>query len=255
MTLLDRAHLVRTVRRWSPYVWPALQQAAAAMIAWLIARDIVGNHDPFFAPVSAVVALNAPLGERGRNTVRLLLGVGMGIVVGEVAVVTLGGGYAAVAIASFVAMVIARALRGAPIVVAQAGISAILTLTTADDHFGANRLVDAAIGGCVALVFSQVLFSPEPVRLLRRSEVRALSGMAGGLETMAQALENDDADLAARAVTSLRELRDGLAELSRLRRVGVRVARHSAIWRSQVAPVVRETEDAGHLDLLDGAVS
>jgi hypothetical protein len=61
-----------------------------------------------------VVALNAPLGERGRNTVRLLLGVIVGIMVGEVAVAAFGGGYVPLG-SPFVAMVIARAPGGARI--------------------------------------------------------------------------------------------------------------------------------------------
>jgi hypothetical protein len=41
------------------------------------------------------------------------------------------------------------------------------------------------------LVFSQVLFSPEPVALVRRAAVAALGDMADGLEVTAQALEPD----------------------------------------------------------------
>jgi hypothetical protein len=48
-------------------------------------------------------------------------------------------------------------------------------------------------------------------------------------------------------------MRDRLTELSRARRVGSRVALRSAIWRGQQGPVVRETENAGHLDLLAGS--
>ena len=49
--------------------------------AWVIAKHVVDHHEPFFAPIAAVVALNAPLGERGLNAVRLLEGVVVGIVV------------------------------------------------------------------------------------------------------------------------------------------------------------------------------
>lgn len=41
-----------------------LQQTIAATVAWLIANLVSGHNDPFFAPLAAVVALNAPLGER-----------------------------------------------------------------------------------------------------------------------------------------------------------------------------------------------
>jgi len=77
--------------------------------------------------------------------------------------------------------------------------------------------------------------------------------MADGLELTARALESDDDELAERAMASLRELRDRMAELSRTRRASSRVVRHSLLWRTMSKPVVRESENAGHLDLLDGS--
>src|SRR4051812_46696507 len=71
--------------------WRALQGAAAATLAWALAKQLGGDHDPFFAPISAFIALNAPFGERGRNAVRLLIGVFAGIAVGEATVALLGG--------------------------------------------------------------------------------------------------------------------------------------------------------------------
>jgi uncharacterized membrane protein YgaE (UPF0421/DUF939 family) len=87
----------------------------------------------------------------------------------------LGGGYGTLALATFVAMAIARALGGARVTVAQAAAGAILTVAVANGEAGPDRLVDALIGAGVALVFSQLLFSPEPVALLRRAEAAALA--------------------------------------------------------------------------------
>lgn len=231
--------------------WPILQQSAAAVLAWVLAVDVVGHEDPFFAPVAAVVALNQTLGRRGSNALRLLLGVAVGIVVGEVALLLLGGGgVAALASATFTAMAVARAVDPSRIVVAQAAVSAILVTAFGDADEGLSRLVDALVGAGVALVFSQVLFSPEPLRLLRRAESAVLSGMAGGLRRSAEALEDDDQELAAQALDQLRALRDRLADLGTARKASDRIARHSAAWRSRRVPVVRERESADHLDLL-----
>ena len=38
-----------------------------------------------------------------------------------------------------------------------------------------------------------------------------------------------------------------------MRRASTRVARHSLVWRGRIAPLVRENEDAGYLDLLGGS--
>jgi hypothetical protein len=230
--------------------WRLLQGTAAATVAWLVAKAVFDHHEPFFAPVAAVIALNTSIGERGLNAIRLLRGVFAGIAVGELTLLVLHGGYGSLALATFVAMAVALLLGGARITVAQAAIGAILTVATGQAEVGVQRLVDALIGAGVALVFSQVLFSPEPVALVRRAEAAALADLADGLERTAEALERDDDPLADRAMTSAREVRDRLADLARTRQAGPRAARRSAVWRSQVAPVVRESENAGHLDIL-----
>ena len=48
-----------------------MQGTLAATAAWVIAKHVIGNHEPFFAPIAAVVALNAPIGDRGLQVVRL----------------------------------------------------------------------------------------------------------------------------------------------------------------------------------------
>ncbi len=243
----------RAWARVSADAWLLLQRTTAATVAWVIAKRVFDHHEPFFAPIAAVIALNASLGERGSNAMRLLLGVGVGIVVGELTVVVLNGGYPAVALATFVAMTIARALGGARVTVGQAAASAILTVVSANHHAGMDRLFDAVIGAGVALVFSQFLFSPEPIALLRRAESAALADISHGLELTARALDGEDYESDERALNSIRDLRDRLVELTRLRRASSSVARHSLVWRSQMTPVVREKESADYLDLLGGS--
>jgi hypothetical protein len=219
-------------------------------VAWVLAKNIFDHHEPYFAPIAALIALNTSLGERGVNAVRLLQGVIAGILVGETTIELLGGGYGSLALATFVAMAAARILGGNRLIVAQAAVGAILTVASTDAEVGTQRLGDALLGAGVALVFSQLLFSPEPVALLRRAETTALSGMAAGLALTARSLEEDDETAADEAISRLRALRDDLADLGRMRTASARVARRTLVWRSQRAPVVRELENAGHLDLL-----
>jgi uncharacterized membrane protein YgaE (UPF0421/DUF939 family) len=60
---------------------------------------VLDHEQPFFAPIAALVALDTSLGERGLNAIRLLQGVILGIVVGEVTLAALAVGYASMAIA------------------------------------------------------------------------------------------------------------------------------------------------------------
>jgi len=237
-------------RRVREDAWLLLQRTAAASLAWLLARWIGDHPDPFFAPIAAVVSLNTALGERGLNALRLLLGVFVGILAGELTLVFLEGRNGTLAIATFTAMAVARALGGPPIVIAQAAAGAILTVAVANGQGGVNRLLDALVGAGVALVFSQLLFAPQPVRLLHRAESEVLEGLATGLHLTARALRSDDKEAADEAMNQLREIRDRLAALATTRAASTRVARHSLAWRGQLKPAVHEQENAGHLDLL-----
>jgi hypothetical protein len=109
---------------------PLLQATAAATIAWALARTLADHPDPFFAPIAAVIAMNAEQGERGINALRFLSGMFIWIIVAELTLASLGGGYGRLALATAVAMMAARAMGGARIVLAQAAGSAILTVVT-----------------------------------------------------------------------------------------------------------------------------
>jgi uncharacterized membrane protein YgaE (UPF0421/DUF939 family) len=258
MAFVKAAHAVtratavgsRAMRRIRADIWPLLQGTAAATTAWVIARDILGRPEPFFAPMAALIALNTSVGERGLNALRLLQGVFTGILVGEVTVATLGGGTVAIAAAILMATALARAMNGTRIVIAQAATGAILTVAVADADAGLERLTDALIGAGVALVFSQLIFSPEPLALLRRGERAVLGRIAAALTLTARSLAEHDNDLAEAALAEFRELPGDIIELRRLRRASGRVARRTLVGRSQRELVVRETEDADNLDLL-----
>jgi uncharacterized membrane protein YgaE (UPF0421/DUF939 family) len=162
-------------------------------VAWLIARHLVHHHEPLFAPVAAVVALNASRGERGANAVRLLLGVVIGILMAELWLTVLGNhGYGTLSIATFMAMLIALLLGGERIVLAQAAVSAILAVATSNAEAGPGTAADALIGSGVALLTSQIVFPAEPIALLRRAEVTTLLALADALDLAALALRHRD---------------------------------------------------------------
>ena len=230
--------------------WTILQLAAAALIAFLLARWLGGHSEPFFAPIAAVVSLNTDLGERGLNALKLLLGVVLGIVVGELTLLVVSDLALALGIAVLVSLSISTLAGGSRLLVAQAAASAVLTVSISDGSAGPERLIDALIGAGVALVFTQLLFTPDPLKLLRAAESEALSSVGSGLRRAAEALAGDDEAAAVDALAGLRETRDDLADVASARERSQRVARHSLTRRSGRRPLVVMTENAGHLDLL-----
>ncbi|MER7082360.1 Uncharacterized membrane protein YgaE, UPF0421/DUF939 family [Saccharopolyspora kobensis] len=238
-------------RRVAADFWPLLQTTLAVVVSWVLAGQL--HNSPFFAPVAAVVALNADRGERGINAVRLMLGVIVGIVVADIALLGHTSRTVVLAGATFVAMLISFALGGSRLVIAQAAAGAILTVTIGDPAAGTGRLLDALIGAGVALVISQVLFPAEPLKLLRRAEMAALDEVATALSLTCKALRTHDNTFAAQAIDTLRNAEDPLSALSGIRKRIRDVARRAPYWWRGVAAIRREAEHSGELDLLDSS--
>ena len=243
------------VRRWSGEIWLLSQAAVAATVAWAVAREIGDDHDPFFAPVAAVVALNFARGERGLSAVRLVAGVGIGIAAGELMVILFGGGYLSLALAIMLAMLAAQALGPNLLLRNQAAAGAVLTVAVAGGEAGFHRLVDALIGAGVALVFTQVLFTPLPISLVRRAEAAVLRSMRDGLRVLAAAIERDDPELSRVTAEQLTAVRTELSELTRTVRASERVTRHSVLGRAQAPQLAEVREEAGQLEMLGSSCS
>ncbi len=52
-------------------VWPILQTSVAASLAYFLAAVVLGNEQPFFAPIAAVVTLGLAPGQRGAQRLRV----------------------------------------------------------------------------------------------------------------------------------------------------------------------------------------
>ena len=73
----------RILRRWSQDWREVFASALGAGLAWLLAQRFLGDAQPVFAAVSAIVCLSPRLPSHLKQTYGLLLGVGTGIVIGE----------------------------------------------------------------------------------------------------------------------------------------------------------------------------
>ena len=235
--------------------WPLLQAALAAGIAWTLAQLVLGHPQPIFAPSAAVVALAASVGGRGTQAAEMLVGVAVGVLVGEGLVLVLGAGALEVVLASFAAMLVMAAVRIGPLPLIQAGSSAVLVVALQSPSSGAERMLDALVGGAVALVFSQVLFPPSPTSLLKDTDRRALSSATEGLRGSAQALASGDADRAGDALKRVRTKELGsLADLTAAREKSGKVAHRTLRGRLESKRYAGLDARMGRLDLLSSSV-
>ena len=155
-------------------LWPIAQTAVAAGLAYYVAHSLVGHVQPFFAPIAVTVSMSTSTDLRAQRAVQLVAGVLLGIAIGAGVAALLGTGPAALGVAVFVSLCVALAIgRGfiaqGALFFNQAAVAAILILTVHTSAEGAGRLIDALIGGGIALVFSLLLFPADPDPVLRRA--------------------------------------------------------------------------------------
>ena len=84
-------------------------------MAWVLAQVVLGHAQPVFAPSAAVVALAASVGGRGTQAAEMLVGVAVGVVVGELLVLVLGAGAPQVVLASAAAMLVMAGIMNGPL--------------------------------------------------------------------------------------------------------------------------------------------
>ncbi|GAB3211287.1 FUSC family protein [Marinactinospora endophytica] len=195
-------------------------------MAWWIARDLLGHSQAFFAPISAIVCLSAGLGARGRQAVDMLTGVVLGVAIGEVTAVALHfTGGVAVAGVAFVGMLAATAVIARPLPVVQAGASAVLVVATQDQQGGIERLVDALVGGGLALLVSQVLFTPGPWTRAIELTRAVLGRLDEGVRRAVEAVEEGDPGRAVIGIRRIRAAQLDLAAVTEARDSGRRMTR------------------------------
>jgi uncharacterized membrane protein YgaE (UPF0421/DUF939 family) len=194
-----------------------LQTAVAALVAWYACIVLLPDPHPLFACIATVVSIGASHGAHRQRATQLVAGVVCGLAVADVIVHVIGTGAPQLAVMVVLAMAVAVLLGGSELVISEAAVSAMLLMMTSSGQFQPNRILEAAIGGAVALVVA-LLFSPDPILPVSRAAQAVFARLGRALERTATALDEGDADRAEQALhqarsidTLLREFDDALA--------------------------------------------
>jgi uncharacterized membrane protein YgaE (UPF0421/DUF939 family) len=183
----------------------AIQAGVGAAIAWFIAHELIGRPSPFFAPIAAVITLASSVGQRLRRTTELVIGVALGIGVGDTLILLIGSGPWQIGLIVILAILVATAVGGGTPLVVQSASSAVLVATlTSATGLPWTRFFDALVGGCVGLAVMTILLPLNPLTVVRRAADPALAALADGLYTIADALTQRDADRVQEVLTQLR---------------------------------------------------
>jgi uncharacterized membrane protein YccC len=207
-----RHRLVVGAGRLQANVWPVLQTAVAASLAYFLAAVVLGQEQPFFAPIATVISLGLTLGERGRRTVEMVLGIAIGLLVADLLVLVIGIGTVQIGLVVALAMAAAVFFSERSLFVNQAASSAILVivLQPPTSGFSPDRFVSALVGGVVALAINH-LFPVNPERLVEREARPIFDELASVLEEVSASLRESDPERAERTLMRARQI-DGMVK-------------------------------------------
>ncbi|MDG4786874.1 FUSC family protein [Micromonospora sp. WMMD1102] len=206
------------LRRLRTYLVLAVQAGLAAALAWLISHELLRTSEPVFAPVIAVAVIATSIDRRLRRSVELLVGVTVGIGVGDLLIAGTGTGPWQIGVIVALAIMVAILLRGSSSLITQAGGTAVLiaSLTPTTQDLEVPRFVNAGIGGAVGLSVALLLLPLHPLRLVRRRANPLFELFTSQLAATTRALRNRDARQAQDALraltqdTQLRQLHEAL---------------------------------------------
>jgi uncharacterized membrane protein YgaE (UPF0421/DUF939 family) len=231
-------------------LWPILQTAAAAVAAWYLAWALGLEDRPVFASIAAVISIGAAHGQRRERAVELIGGVVVGIGVADLLVHALGSGPLQIGVMVILAMGAAVLLGGGPLLVTEAGVSAILIVSLDPVAPGVSpiRFFEALAGGGVALAVSALVFPPDPALLVGRAAHAVFAQLGRTLEEVAEALDHRDHERAQAALESARRIDPDVRGLEEALATGRETARFAPLRRSTLDELDRCARMARHVD-------
>jgi hypothetical protein len=250
-----RANTERASGRLRAGMWPVVQTAVAATLAWSAAALVLGDERPFVAAIAAVISIGAVAGQTLKRAVEWTFGVAVGLTVADLIMLAIGTGPVQTGIMVGLAMTVALLIRGGIMFWTEAGVSALLVagLDPSTHGVSPDRFLEALVGGGAALAVSAT-FPSNPSLRAKLAARPVLEDLATTLRDVAAALIGGDLELAKRAqceaqridalVERLREELDGgyqIARFSPPRRRHLGYLGYYALATDQLDLAVRNT--------------
>lgn len=237
-------------RRLRAMLWPILETAGGAVAAWYLAKLLLPGRETGFAPIAAVICLGATLGQQRERAFELIGGVVLGVLVADLLVRVIGTGPPQVGVMVVLAMCTAVLVGGGPLLMTEAGVSAIIIGSNAPETLGLFpvRPLEGLIGGAVAFAVHLLMFPPDPLLHVGRAANAVFSSVGGALEALAGALRAGDRTQAERALNRLRGVDDQLRALEEALELGRDTARSAPLRRQALVALRRQEEIGRHLE-------
>jgi hypothetical protein len=145
-----RANTERASGRLRAGMWPVVQTAVAATLAWSAAALVLGHERPFVAAIAAVISIGAVAGQTLKRAVEWIFGVAVGLTVADLIMLAIGTGPVQTGIMVGLAMTVALLIRGGIMFWTEAGVSALLVagLDPSTHGVSPDRFLEALVGVC-----------------------------------------------------------------------------------------------------------
>src|SRR3954453_1692030 len=205
------AHITTARRRLNARSFAIVLIAVAALVAWYVCILVLPDPKPLFGCIATVISIGASHGAHRQRATQLVLGVVTGLTVADVILHFIGTGAPQMAIMVVLAMSVAVLINGSELVISEAAVSAMLLVMTSAGSFSPNRVLEAMIGGAVALGVA-LLFSPDPTLPVSRAAQAVFGRLGRALERTATALDERDPARAEQALEQARSIDGGLRE-------------------------------------------
>jgi uncharacterized membrane protein YgaE (UPF0421/DUF939 family) len=241
---------LRNLRRLQSQLWPIIETAGAAVVAWYLAKLLLGDRETGFAPIATLICLGATLGQQRERALELTGGVVLGVLIADGLVRVIGSGPPQVGVMVVLAMSTAALVGGGTLLMTEAGVSAIIIGSVEPETVGLfpTRPIEALLGGAVAFVVHLLLFPPDPLLHVGRAAQAVFSGLGRTLEEVAAALSTGDREQARRALEIARGIDVDLRALDEALAVGRDTARTAPLRRPARGRLEAQQEIARHLD-------
>jgi uncharacterized membrane protein YgaE (UPF0421/DUF939 family) len=210
-----------------------LQTAVSAALAWYLAKLVWGHPAPLFAAIAAIVVSSTSLGQQRRVAIELAVGVAVGIFIADLLVRGIGTGGWQIAVLIVLAMGTALLVGGGPVLVTEAGVSAILLATVQVSQGGvsADRFLDALTGGAVSLLVNAIFFPVDPIMMVARASQPVFLDLGAALDATARGLQDGDVEQARAGLERARGLNEEIEDLYEAIAMGRDTARLAPAYR------------------------
>jgi uncharacterized membrane protein YgaE (UPF0421/DUF939 family) len=231
-------------------LWPVVQTAVAATLAWSAAALVLGHDRPFVASIAAVISIGAVAGQTLKRAIEWIFGVAVGLAVADLIMLAIGSGPVQTGVIVGLAMSVALLIRGGVMFWTEAGVSALLVagLDPTTHGVSPDRFLEALVGGGVALAVSMI-FPSNPSLRARVAARPVLEDLATALRDSAAALIGGDVKLAEGALSAARRIDAPVARLREELDGGYQIARLSPPRRRHLGNLAYYAVATDQLDL------